>query len=76
MGRCCPVQDLDSLPFATLGPQLEGHPAFPARDNAEFVQVCRVSHHHCCSAAAVRKLPCAGKLPVTPGHAQPLVLGR
>ena len=33
------MQDLDSLPFTSIGPQLESHPAFPARCNAQFVQV-------------------------------------
>ena len=33
------VEDLDALPFAAFGPLLEGHPAFPRRVNAEFIQV-------------------------------------
>lgn len=33
------VDDLDALPFERLGPVVERHPKFPARVNAEFVQV-------------------------------------
>jgi diaminopimelate epimerase len=33
------VDDVDAAPVATLGPQLEHHPAFPNRVNVEFVQV-------------------------------------
>ncbi|MBO1249308.1 diaminopimelate epimerase [Comamonas denitrificans] len=33
------VADVDSAPVATLGPQLESHPRFPARVNVGFMQV-------------------------------------
>ncbi len=35
------LPDLDSMSsaFATVGPAMESHPAFPQRVNAEFVQV-------------------------------------
>lgn len=33
------VEDLNAFPFGTFGPILEGHPAFPSRVNAEFIQV-------------------------------------
>jgi diaminopimelate epimerase len=32
-------QDLEHAPVDTLGPQLEGHAAFPNRTNVEFIQV-------------------------------------
>jgi len=35
------VEDLDRLPLTDLGPQVEHHPAFPQRVNAEFIQVIR-----------------------------------
>ena len=40
------VDDLDSMDpaFSTVGPVMERHPAFPARVNAEFVQVLSPSH--------------------------------
>jgi len=33
------VEDIASAPVATLGPLIEGHPAFPQRANAGFMQV-------------------------------------
>jgi len=33
------VPDLEAVPFETLGPALETHPAFPRKTNVEFVQV-------------------------------------
>lgn len=33
------VEDVASFPITTLGPEIENHPLFPARTNAEFVQV-------------------------------------
>ena len=33
------VDDIDTAPVATLGPLIEGHPRFPARVNAGFMQV-------------------------------------
>ncbi|MNR82169.1 Diaminopimelate epimerase [compost metagenome] len=33
------VDDLDRVPFAEVGPAVEGHPRFRQRTNAEFVQV-------------------------------------
>jgi diaminopimelate epimerase len=33
------VDDLDAVPFETLGPALENHQRFPAKTNAEFAQV-------------------------------------
>jgi len=33
------VPDLEPVPFGTLGPKLETHPAFPRKTNVEFVQV-------------------------------------
>ncbi len=33
------VADVDAAPVATLGPLLEGHPRFPRRVNAGFVQI-------------------------------------
>jgi diaminopimelate epimerase len=32
------VDALDAIPFETLGPAFEAHPAFPARTNVEFVE--------------------------------------
>lgn len=34
-----PVDDLDNLPWQTLGPALETHSAFPRKTNVEFAQV-------------------------------------
>ncbi|MBL8386347.1 MAG: diaminopimelate epimerase [Burkholderiales bacterium] len=36
----CTVADVDSAPVARDGPRIEAHPAFPARVNAGFMQVC------------------------------------
>ncbi|HHV72225.1 MAG TPA: diaminopimelate epimerase [Clostridia bacterium] len=33
------VDDLDSIPLTSLGPQIENSPLFPARTNVEFVQI-------------------------------------
>ena len=33
------VDDLDIFPVAKIGPQIENHPAFPAKTNVEFVQI-------------------------------------
>jgi len=33
------VEDVDAVPLAEWGPALSGHPAFPERTNAHFVQV-------------------------------------
>jgi len=33
------VDDVESYPVKTIGPEIERHPAFPERTNAEFVQV-------------------------------------
>lgn len=33
------VEDLLKVPFETIGPQVERHPAFPDRTNVEFVQM-------------------------------------
>lgn len=33
------VEDVASFPITTLGPEIENHPLFPARTNAEFVQI-------------------------------------
>lgn len=33
------VEDVANFPIATLGPEMENHPLFPARTNVEFVQV-------------------------------------
>jgi len=33
------VDDVETAPVVELGPQIERHPAFPARTNVEFVQV-------------------------------------
>ncbi len=33
------VDNLENLPFATLGPQLESHPIFPDKANIEFVKI-------------------------------------
>ena len=33
------VDDLDIFPVAKIGPQIETHPAFPAKTNVEFVQI-------------------------------------
>ena len=38
------VDDLDALAFETVGPLFESDPAFPARVNAEFVQVLSPTH--------------------------------
>jgi len=35
------VDDVDTAPVTTLGPQIETHPAFPRRVNAGFLQVLR-----------------------------------
>jgi len=35
------VEDVTTIPLATLGPQFEHHPAFPQRTNTEFIQVVR-----------------------------------
>lgn len=35
------VDDVDSIPLETLGPQFEHHPAFPQRTNTEFIEVVR-----------------------------------
>lgn len=33
------VDDVDEAPVTDLGPQVENHPAFPARTNVEFVEI-------------------------------------
>ncbi|MDE2293844.1 MAG: diaminopimelate epimerase [Gammaproteobacteria bacterium] len=33
------VEDIDAAPVATLGPAIEGHPAFPRRVNVGFLQI-------------------------------------
>lgn len=33
------VEDLEKAPVASLGPQIENHPAFPARTNVEFIEI-------------------------------------
>jgi diaminopimelate epimerase len=33
------VPDVSAVPLEEVGPRVEGHPAFPNRTNAEFVQV-------------------------------------
>ena len=33
------VSDVDDIPLASIGPQIENHPAFPERVNAGFVQI-------------------------------------
>ena len=38
------VDDLDSLDLATVGPQFEVEPVFPAKTNTEFVQVLSPTH--------------------------------
>jgi diaminopimelate epimerase len=38
------VEDLENAPVSSLGPQIENHPAFPARTNVEFVEI--VSRDH------------------------------
>ena len=38
------VDDVDMAPVATLGPQLEQHPRFPARANVGFMQIVDRSH--------------------------------
>jgi diaminopimelate epimerase len=38
------VDDLDALDLMTVGPALEAHEAFPAKVNAEFVQVLSPTH--------------------------------
>ena len=38
------VLALDSAPVARLGPAIEHHPAFPARVNAGFMEVCSRTH--------------------------------
>jgi len=38
------VDDVDAYPVAEIGPQVEHHPAFPRRVNAEFVQVLGPGH--------------------------------
>jgi len=38
------VDDVDQAPVSDLGPQVENHPAFPARTNVEFVQVLDRDH--------------------------------
>jgi len=38
------VEDIASAPVATLGPLIEGHPAFPRRTNAGFMQIESPSH--------------------------------
>ncbi|MDN3516652.1 diaminopimelate epimerase [Aquisalimonas lutea] len=38
------VDDVDTAPVAELGPLIEGHPDFPARANAGFVQVLGRDH--------------------------------
>jgi len=38
------VEHLETFDTATYGPQLEGHPAFPQRTNAEFVEVLAPDH--------------------------------
>ena len=35
----CVVDDVDTYPVATLGPQVEAHPRFPRKVNAGFMQV-------------------------------------
>ena len=40
----CVVEDVDQAPVASLGPQVEHHPAFPRRVNAGFVQVLDRTH--------------------------------
>jgi diaminopimelate epimerase len=35
------VNDVDSIPLESLGPQFEHHPVFPQRTNTEFIQVIR-----------------------------------
>jgi diaminopimelate epimerase len=39
-----PVTDVEALPLETLGPELEHHPAFPARTNVHLVQVLAPDH--------------------------------
>jgi diaminopimelate epimerase len=34
------VEDVQTVPLETIGPQIENHPKFPNRTNVEFVQVC------------------------------------
>jgi len=38
------VDDIDTAPVATLGPQIENHPRFPNRVNAGFMQIIDRSH--------------------------------
>jgi diaminopimelate epimerase len=38
------VPDADEAPVTELGPQIENHPAFPQRTNAEFVEVVDREH--------------------------------
>ncbi len=34
-----PVENVDAVPLAVIGPRIEHHPCFPRRTNVEFVQV-------------------------------------
>ncbi len=38
------VDDVEEAPVASLGPEIECHPAFPARTNVEFIEIVSRSH--------------------------------
>ena len=38
------VDDVEAAPVATVGPQIETHPAFPARTNVEFIEIVARDH--------------------------------